>query len=191
MTLDNALKEQRVAANLSVEDIALKLNLKVTVINDIENDLEQVIEEKRYPVIYLRGYLANYAKAVQLPEIESYAEYQQLSTPSKHNNTLSNPYLLSKKKTSSNKFGWFIFLLFVAGIATVVTQWESISTALYKESSVDTENIHMRLPEPESTHLIVPLNEQSLPVAETPEQVTEIQATDTEQVTENQDVVAE
>ncbi|MGJ8582055.1 MAG: helix-turn-helix domain-containing protein [Psychromonas sp.] len=160
MTLEQALKEHRIAANLTIEELAFKLNLKITVINDIENDLEQAIEDKRYPVIYLRGYLANYAKAVQLAEIESFPEYQQLSRPSKSNNTLSNPYLLSTKKKSSNKLGWFVLIVFVAAVAGTISQWDSIVDALYKETSVDTENIHMRLPEPDNSNAIDPLNQQ-------------------------------
>jgi len=161
MTLDQALKEHRISANLSVEELALKLNLKASVVNDIENDLELLIAEKRYPFIYLRGYLANYAKAVQLTKIESFSEYQQLSTPSKSNNTLSNPYLLSSQKKSSNKFGWFIFILFIAMLVVIISEWDSIADALYTETAVDTENIHMRLPESQSTSSIDPLNLQA------------------------------
>ncbi|MDN2663643.1 helix-turn-helix domain-containing protein [Psychromonas sp. 14N.309.X.WAT.B.A12] len=187
MTLDQALKEHRIAANFSVEELALKLNLKASVVNDIENDLELLIADKRYPVIYLRGYLANYAKAVQLAEIESFSEYQQLSIPSRSNNTLSNPYLLSTKKKSSNKFGWFILIVFIAAIAGTISEWDNIVDALYTETSVDTENIHMRLPDPEHTNLIDPLNQQAMSATEeTPTAVAEpdVSASEVESATE-------
>ena len=148
MTLDKALKKHRLAANLSVEEIALKLNLKTTVIEGLENDLAQLIEDEVHPVIYLRGYLANFSKAVRLPNLESFPEYQQLSRPGKSVNTLSNPYILTNKKQSSNKFAWFVLLLFVGCITSTIYYWESVSASLFSQTVVDTENIHMRLPEP-------------------------------------------
>ena len=148
MTLDKALKKHRLAANLSVEEIALKLNLKTTVIEGLENDLAQLIEDQVHPVIYLRGYLANFSKAVRLPNLESFPEYQQLSRPGKSVNTLSNPYILTNKKQSSNKFAWFVLLLLVGCITSTIYYWESVSASLFSQTVVDTENIHMRLPEP-------------------------------------------
>ena len=148
MTLEKALKEHRLAANFSVDELALKLNLKATVIEGIENNLAQMIEDKQYPIIYLRGYLANYSKAVQLPNFKSFPEYQQLSSPEKSVATLSNPYILTKNnKKSSNKFAWFILLLFVGFISATIYYWENISATLFTQTVVDTENIHMRLPE--------------------------------------------
>ncbi|WP_298941881.1 helix-turn-helix domain-containing protein [uncultured Psychromonas sp.] len=147
-TLGKVLQEHRLAANFSVDELALKLNLKATVIKDIENNLAQLIEEKVYPLIYLRGYLANYSKVVHLSNLQSFPEYQKLSRPAKSVNTLSNPYILTNNKKSSNKFAWFILLLFIGGIATTIYYWENVTASLFPQAVVDTENIHMRLPEP-------------------------------------------
>lgn len=147
MTLGNALKEHRLAANLSIDQLALKLNLKATVIDGIENNLEQMIVDKPYPIIYLRGYLANYSKAVQLRDVESYPEYQQLIQPSKSINTLSNPYILVEKPKPSHKFGWFVLFLFVVGGILVAYSWNDITAGLFSQDTIDTENIEMRLPE--------------------------------------------
>jgi len=148
MTLEKALKEHRLAANYSVDELALKLNLKASVIENIENNLTQMIEDKQYPIIYLRGYLANYSKAVQLPNIESFPEYQQLNNPEKSVATLSNPYILTNNnKKSSNKFAWFVLVLFISFISATIYYWSDISASLFTQAVVDTENIHMRLPE--------------------------------------------
>jgi cytoskeletal protein RodZ len=147
MTIGNALKEKRLEANLSIEALALKLNLKPTVIDNIENNLEQMVEDKHLPNIYLRGYLANYAKAVHLSDVESYPEYQQLIQPGKSTNTLSNPYMTINTPKSSNKFSWFILFLILIGAAVVALSWDSISARLFTQETIDTENIEMRLPE--------------------------------------------
>ena len=183
MTLDKALKKHRLAANLSVEEIALKLNLKTTVIEGLENDLAQLIEDEVHPVIYLRGYLANFSKAVRLPNLESFPEYQQLSSPGKSVNTLSNPYILTNKKQSSNKFAWFVLLLLVGCITSTIYYWESVSASLFSQTVVDTENIHMRLPEPGENSFIDTYAEDSELAAEqaTETSSVESQAVDSEE----------
>jgi len=147
MTLGNALKERRIAANLPIEALALKLNLKATVIENIENDLDKMVEDKHLPIIYLRGYLANYAKAVQFPDVESYPEYQKLVQPGKTTNTLSNPYMTNNAPKSSSKFSWFVMFLIIIGGAVVALSWESLSAGLFTQETIDTENIEMRLPD--------------------------------------------
>ena len=82
--LGKALQGARLKASLTVEEVAEKLNLAVSTIRDIEEQLDSVIEDKKYPSIYLRGYLVNYAKLVALGKLEPFLEYQQLSDTQIH-----------------------------------------------------------------------------------------------------------
>lgn len=84
VTLGKALQSARLSSSLTVEDVAEKLNLAVFTVREIEDDLDNVIEDKKYPAIYLRGYIANYAKLVALDKLEQFSEYQQLSNRPKH-----------------------------------------------------------------------------------------------------------
>ena len=77
-TLGKALQDARLSASLTVEEIAERLNLAVSTVRDIEDDLDNMIENQKYPHIYLRGYLANYAKLVALQKLNQFPEYQQL-----------------------------------------------------------------------------------------------------------------
>ena len=77
--LGKALQDARLSASLTVEEVAEKLNLAMSTIRDIEDQLDNVIEAEKYPSIYLRGYLANYAKMVALGKLEQFPEYQRLS----------------------------------------------------------------------------------------------------------------
>lgn len=147
MTLDKLLKENRLAANLSVDEVALKLNLKSSVILDIENNLEQIIADNTYSAIYLRGYLANYSKVVGLPDIKSYPEYQQLTHPEKQVTTLKSPNILRAKKKSSKKIIWVILLLLVISIAGLVHFGKLSTVFAVATAKIKTANIEMRLPE--------------------------------------------
>lgn len=147
MTLDKVLKESRLAANLSIDELALKLNLKETVILDIENNLEQVIAENRYPIIYLRGYIANYSKMVGVTDLKSYPEYQQLIHPEKRVTTLKSPHILRAKKSSAKKVLWTIFLLMLLTATGLAVFWNYSALFSMVKPGVITENREMRLPE--------------------------------------------
>jgi len=171
-TLGKLLKESRLAANLSVDELALRLNLKVTVILDIENNLEQVIADNIYPVIYLRGYLANYSKVVGLSDIKSFPEYQQLTHPEKRVTTLKSPNILRAKKKSAKKVIWLILLLLIISIVGL-TQFGNIATLFtIPKSNVETTNTEMRLPEYTDQNITILATQEASPV-ESSESVTE------------------
>jgi len=118
--LNQALKECRLAANLSVDELAQRLNLKSSVILNLENNLDKVISDGIYPLIYLRGYLINYSKELKLPNIESYAEFQQLSHPSESVTSLQNTYVFNDGQKLSKKILLVtLFTLVVGGIGIV------------------------------------------------------------------------
>ena len=119
--LGRALHNARLAASLSLEEVALQLNLNVSTVKDLEIELPETIENKKYATIYLRGYLTNYARLVCLSPLDQYIEYQQLSKPDKNTVQLRNT---ASANTSSKKRSKFITpiligicVIIVAGIA--------------------------------------------------------------------------
>jgi len=167
MTLDKVLKESRLAANLSIDEVALKLNLKESVILDIENNLEQVIAENRYPIIYLRGYIANYSKMVGVTDLKSYQEYQQLIHPEKRVTTLKSPHILRAKKSSTRKVVWTIFLLMLLTAAGLAVFWNYSALFSMVKPSVITENREMRLPQQSDQNNPLFNNQDILPAEST------------------------
>ncbi|WP_166738826.1 RodZ domain-containing protein [Psychromonas algarum] len=147
--LEQALKDGRLAAQLSVEDIALRLNLKKTVIRDIEDSLDTVIAEAAYPKVYLRGYLVNYSKEIGLDDLESFPQYQQLLGPEKSATGLKNPHIMTYDEKSYNKSLIILLLLFVAMVVGVTVFWKTSpdSTKASAGSASKTDNVEMRLPE--------------------------------------------
>ena len=47
--LGKALQDARLSASLTVEEVAEQLNLAVSTVRDLEDDLDNVIENKKYP----------------------------------------------------------------------------------------------------------------------------------------------
>lgn len=141
--LEDALKERRLAANLSIGDVAEKLNLKCVVIRDIENNLDEIIADDRYSKIYLRGYLSNYGKMLELPLIESFPQYQRLLHPQKSAHYIKNQMPVQQKRKSSFKMLCLLLLigLFIAGYL-----WATSANIANDESLMPFENAVMQLP---------------------------------------------
>lgn len=116
--LGQALKDARIAASLSIEEVAEQLNFSPSAIRDFEDNLTQILETQKYPVIYLRGYLSNYAKLVGLNTLELFVEYQQLAVQQKKVKKLT-PSDLIIPKTNKRSKKWPLGILFLS-IAIVV-----------------------------------------------------------------------
>ena len=145
VSLSHALKSCRIAANLSVEDIAQKLNLKESVILNLEDDLAHLIADEVYPLIYLRGYLISYCKELDFPDVESYSEFQKLNHPSEFVTSLKNPYIFSDKKKLSKKILWTSLLLFIITLSVIAYYSKVPENAKSAIEQIVTENIVMDL----------------------------------------------
>jgi len=130
MSLGQALKDARLAVPLSIDEVAEQLNLSLTTVRDIENDLAQVQEDKKYPTIYLRGYLSNYAKLVGLQQLDLFAEYQQLSAVQNQKKTqLVSELIIPQAKKRSKLLPLSLLFLMVASAVFYFSQQQSLSIA--------------------------------------------------------------
>jgi len=109
VTLGKALQDARIHASLTIESVATQLNLGIATVGEIENDLVELITDNKIPVIYLRGYLANYAKLVDLKNLNEFSEYQQLSSK-QHK---SKDAFSLKKPARSKHYGQKLILILV------------------------------------------------------------------------------
>ncbi|MGB5446440.1 MAG: RodZ domain-containing protein [Psychromonas sp.] len=118
-----SLHNARLAASLSVEEVAARLNLGEATVNDLEGDITVLIDSGKYSPIYLRGYLSNYAKIVDLKALSEFPEYQLLVKNQKPQGnfraTANTAAPLKKKKKKSRPSGFLVFLL-LAAIALVI-----------------------------------------------------------------------
>ncbi|WP_372880161.1 RodZ domain-containing protein [Psychromonas sp.] len=133
-----ALHNARLEASLSVDEVAGRLNLGRSAVRDLEGDITALIESGKYAPIYLRGYLANYAKLVALKSIDEFAEYQQLAKSPKPESSLkatASAVPAGKKKLIPL---WFVFILLVIAVAVgIVNQFGLLSTG--SSASIETE----------------------------------------------------
>lgn len=140
--LESALKESRLAANLSIDVIAEKLNLNTSVIRDIEDNLDQIIADEKYSRMYLRGYLANYSKLVGLPLVEAFPQYQQLLSSIRTNNhVIVQPLMQVKSKSTAKVLCLLLLLLMIAAAL-----YYGLTHAVMNTRFASQDNVSMQLP---------------------------------------------
>ena len=131
LPLSKSLQDARLKASLTVDEVAEALNLRPSTIIEIEDKLESVIENKKYPLIYLRGYIANYAKLVKLDKFNEFLEYQQLSAaPDIAINLCPSLDIKPPKKR-----GKLLFLLLIV-IAVVAVGFFSVQKIFFSETNL-------------------------------------------------------
>ena len=113
------LSEARKNQNLSVDYVASKLNIRITVIKNIEAD----VYDKTLPDTYNRGYLKNYAKLLGIPTQTIVEGYEKLNV---FNENTAKMQSFSRKtfiKTENNILMWITYFILAIFIGLTMMWW--------------------------------------------------------------------
>ncbi|MFT7423150.1 MAG: cytoskeleton protein RodZ [Psychromonas sp.] len=144
-----ALHNARLKASLSVEQVANLLNLNESVVRKLESDVSVLIASGQYAPIYLRGYLANYAKLVALKSIDEFVEYQQLSKPQEPDSRIrATASMAPAGKKRLIPLWLLVFLLLIAILAAVLAKQSDFFIAGEPAAKVSAENSKFFSPDP-------------------------------------------
>lgn len=165
------LKLAREKAKLSSQDIADKMKLKKSVVEEIEQDNYDI----NISLTFIRGYLKLYAKHVNVDEKEIIDAFESLSTQKKEPAKLQSFSRRVANQANDDKLMLVTYLIVAAVIALVVIWW-------FQQSSNDTSTTSTvnSYPEPVSED-VSPKN--ALPLEDSPNVETEIVSTES---TENE-----
>ncbi|WP_022942028.1 RodZ domain-containing protein [Psychromonas hadalis] len=151
--LGQALKDARLVISLSIDEVADQLNLSVTTVCDLEDNLQNVLKTKKYPVIYLRGYLVNYAKLVGLNTLELFVEYQQLESSRKEKKNLHSLGLIPETKKRTKRLPLILLVIIVLVslfylfqkqlLANFTSIFESVSEVVSKEGESEKQLLNI------------------------------------------------
>ena len=151
------LKEARERADLSTKDIADKMKLKKSLIEDIEQDNYDI----KISLTFIRGYLKLYAKHVRVEESVVLKAYESLSTQKKEPVKLQSFSRRIANQANDDKLMLVTYLIVAAVIALVVIWW-------FQQSSTDTttdSNVN-RYPEAATEELTQNVVAQDVPPLE-------------------------
>ncbi|MCF2946575.1 DUF4115 domain-containing protein [Paraglaciecola aquimarina] len=113
------LKKAREAAGLSTEDIASKIRLKNTLIQDIEQDNYDI----NISLTFIKGYLKLYAKQVDVSESEIVDAFEKHNTQKKEPAKLQSFSRKFSHQANDDKLMLVTYLIVAVVIALVVVWW--------------------------------------------------------------------
>ena len=126
------LSEARKALSLSQEFISSKLNLKVSLVEDIEND----IFDPSMPVTFNRGYLANYAKLVGVEVEDILASYDALDAATIQRSEMLSFSKETSKQAEHSRVMWLSYLIVAVFVGLTVLWWLQESRQQADDSTV-------------------------------------------------------
>jgi len=125
LTAGQLLRQAREQRNLSVADVALQLNLRLALVQQIEADqLDSSIL-----ITFVRGYLRAYARLVKLPEQHVLQAFEQQNggggESAKPMRTFSNQ---AGRQATENRFMWLTYAIgFILVLMLVLWWWQTAS----------------------------------------------------------------
>lgn len=118
LTLGQQLKAAREALNLSIEDVALKTNLKKSHIESLENDIFIL---KNVAPTFVRGYVRNYVKFLRLPEsLIASVNYGEVTIPKELAKTSS---VKPQPKSQGRTLKYLTILVLLAALGMTLLWW--------------------------------------------------------------------
>jgi cytoskeleton protein RodZ len=132
-TAGQLLRQAREQRKLSVAEVALQLNLKVTLIAQIEAD--QL--DSNMLITFVRGYLRAYARLVKLPEQQVLQAFEQQtgspSEPAKPMRTFSNR---TARQVTENRFMWLTYAIGLILVLMLVLWWWQTASPVIENQPV-------------------------------------------------------
>jgi len=113
------LAEAREKHSLSQQDVADKLNFRVSLVSDIES--EQF--DQSLPATYNRGYLKNYAKLVNISTDDILTSYEMLSSAKAQDTEMLSFSKGTEKEAENNLLMWISYLILAVLVGLTIVWW--------------------------------------------------------------------
>ena len=117
------LREARKALSLSPEHIANKLNFKIDLVKNIEND----VFDPNMPATFNRGYLTNYAKLVSVEVEDVLASYDALDAASIQRSEMLSFSKETSKQAEHSRVMWLSYFIIAVLFGLTVLWWQQQS----------------------------------------------------------------
>lgn len=127
------LRDARELLSLSQEHIASKLNFKVGLVKDIEEDNF----DPSMPVTFNRGYLANYAKLVGVDVVDVLASYDALDAATIQRSEMLSFSKETLKQAEHSRVMWLSYIIVAVLIGLTVLWWQQESSQQAASNATD------------------------------------------------------
>lgn len=113
------LREARIALGMSETEVAEQLNLRPSVVSDFEAEKFDI----NIPSTFLKGYLKNYAKLVNVSEAVILESLKQIKMAPKPGVEMKSFSQGAKKKTENNRLMGTIWFIVIGLLALTILWW--------------------------------------------------------------------
>jgi cytoskeleton protein RodZ len=113
------LSDARKKAGLTQQEVASKLNFRLTLVNEIESELFN----SNLPETYNRGYLRSYAKLVNVSQDDVLVSYEQLNIAKAQVSKLQSFSKGTEKLAESNRIMWISYIILAILIGSTMMWW--------------------------------------------------------------------
>ena len=148
------LAEARKKKSLSQQDVANRLNFRVSLVSDIES--EQF--DKSLPETYNRGYLKNYAKLVNISANDVLTSYEKLNIAETQGTEMLSFSKGTEKAAENNLLMWISYLILAVLVGLTIMWW------------LQDENRNVTLTTPQNQPTVVAVTTEQNPITNKPEQ---------------------
>lgn len=160
------LIEARETMGLSQQQVADKLNFRITLVQGIETEKFDLT----LPAAFNRGYLKNYAKLVNVSQDDILNSYDQLGVAQRQCDEMQSFSKGTEKQAEHNMLMWITYLILIALITATVVWWYQVPSTQPMAVSVN------GISDADNTSKVINVNDVSANNSETQER--EISADD-------------
>jgi cytoskeleton protein RodZ len=118
------LSDARKKLKLTKQNVADKLNFRLTLVDEIENELF----DTSVPETFNRGYLRNYAKLVNVSQEDVLISYEQLNVAKTQASELQSFSKGTEKLAENNRIMWISYFILAILIGSTVVWWMQNNT---------------------------------------------------------------
>lgn len=138
------LCQAREKAGLTQEQVAEKLNFRLTLVKEIESDQF----DHSLPETFNRGYLKNYAKLVNVSSEDVLASFETLNVAKQQGAEMQSFSRQTEKQAENNRLMWATYLILAGLVASTIIWWvqtsdSSVQSAASVESNT-TETVEQQ-----------------------------------------------
>jgi cytoskeleton protein RodZ len=127
------LSDARKKMGFTQEDVASKLNFRITLVDEIESE----VFDTSMPETFNRGYLRNYAKLVNVSQEDVMASYEQLNIAKTQASELQSFSKGAEKLAENNRIMWISYVILAILIGSTVVWWMQNNTEQLLKETVE------------------------------------------------------
>ena len=130
------LSDARKKMGLTKQDVVNKLNFRLTLVDEIENEMF----DTSVPETFNRGYLRNYAKLVNVSQEDVIISYEQLNVAKTEACELQSFSKGTEKLAESNRIMWISYFILAVLIGSTIVWWMQNNTEQKLIETVEIES---------------------------------------------------